>query len=174
MSRTSRTLAALAVGGLLLTGCSQAPNTAALVNGERITETELTSATTMFNDLLPDGMPMASVLDSLVRAELILGIADDFGVEVSDQEVQNLVDAVAAQNGVEPPGELSESGRDAIRYVIAVDALSLHPEAAAIQESFAEAFETGEIYVNPRYGEYDEMGYLNPVAPQWLLSSTSE
>ena len=70
--RAARTVVALVAGAALLSGCAQAPGTAAVVDGRTISEGTLQRATEDLGQLVPQGIPTQQVLINLVAAPFLL------------------------------------------------------------------------------------------------------
>jgi hypothetical protein len=138
-----RRLTAAAVAGLALVGlagCRTAPNVAAYVEDERVTVSELETAVEqrLADDVIAQG-PGAdresytrSVLGTLVENDVHEAVAAEYGVEVGDREVRDLLEvlldgqdaerafaALAEQQGRARQDVLAEVRRLAIRLAVA-------------------------------------------------------
>ncbi len=103
-------------------------------------------------------------LSSILSATVVLDAASDVGIGVSPEQGVELLDQVAAQNGV-APFEYS----DAIVEI----ARSAHLDALEDQDqrdAIAGAWETAQVTVNPRFGEFDPMTGLVPTQWSWLAT----
>ena len=154
-----RRLTAAAVAGLALAGlvgCRTAPNVAAYVQDERVTLTELEEAVDerLADDVIAQG-PGAeretytrAVLNTLVQDEVHAAIAEERGIEVSDQEARDLIELLTgrdldaaftslAEQGLSRQDVLAEGRRLAIRLALAEDEGLTEPLSdEALQERY--------------------------------------
>ncbi len=167
MSRPLRAIAALAITGLLLAGCSTPPNTAAVVNGERITETEVADAWLALEPAVAEGVGPAIVLESLVQNALLAPVAAEFGMTASAEDIANFADTVYQGAAPDP---FPEGLTNVLGFIILANQLNSSPLSAEIQDAYLIALQDADIEVNPRFGTINEMGALNPPAFEWITS----
>ena len=159
-----RRLTAAAVAGLALAGlagCRTAPNVAAYVGDDQVSVAELESAVEdrLADDVIAEG-PGAdretftrAVLYTLVQNDVHEGVAAEYGVEVDDREVRDLLDvlldgrdpeqafqALAEQQGRSRQDILAEVRRLAIRLAVAEEeGLSEPLSEEALQARYEQA-----------------------------------
>lgn len=165
--RARYAVAPLAVA-LILTGCAR-PGTAATVDGHRITDAEVASLT---NDLatLEGEATSQTALGNLINAHAVLETVEEHGLGVSEQQGVELLDAVAAQGGVEP-WDYSDVLVLVARYSLAADALRGDPAA---MDDAVTRLKGLDVSLNPRFGTWSgETGVVEPVWP-WLTTPQAE
>jgi len=168
--RAARTAVALAVGAALLTGCAQAPGTAAVVDGRTITEGTLQRATSELGTLVPSGIPTQQVLINLIAAPFLLDRATDAGAGVSEAEARQLADELAAQAGLAETPDLGEGSLTVLRATLAQQKLAQRPDAGEVFAAFAEDLAAADVDLSPRYGSFDLTAPGGIVAPErpWI------
>lgn len=167
-TRPARLALALAAAGLLA-GCAAQPGTAGTINGARVTEAELADATGDYVELTAQPTEPVVVLNTLLAAEVLPGIAAKYDIAYSDQEVVDRL-AEQAQNlpaGV-PEGGFSDAFVDLGRYLFLYSAVQEDPDGEAILGEFTAAMAQADISVSPRYGQAGEGGVIQPVSREWL------
>lgn len=173
--RSSRiaALAALAVAGVALAGCSAQPGTAAVVDGHRITVNDVDVAHREFVAITGQDAQPVAVLNTLVAAQLLPGIAAGYDIAYSDEQIE---DAFAQQiqltGGKEPEGGFADATIELGRYLFVLTDVQASPDGQAIAEEFGAQMADADTEVNPRYGEIDESGIISPVAHDWIAGST--
>ena len=167
MSRPLRAIAALAITGLLLAGCSTPPNTAAVVNGQRITETEVGDAWLALEPAVADGVGPTIVVESLVQNALLAPVAADFGMSASAEDIASFADSV--YEGA-PPDPFPAGLTNVLGFILLADQVNSSPLSAEIQEAYLLAVQDAEIEVNPRFGTINEMAQLDAPAFEWMTS----
>lgn len=161
-----RVLAPALVAGLAasfaLTGCSQVeqPGTAAVVNGERITDDEVQTATReIAAQPNLDTVSPAQVLQMLAYGKLAEPLAVKYGKVISDSTV---VQALPAFKDASPV---------TLETLRANVLLSQNLQSQnAFGDAFVKAAKDADISVNPRYGSVDRSAQLplkDPVTP-WI------
>ncbi|WP_225755374.1 hypothetical protein [Actinotalea sp. Marseille-Q4924] len=168
--RAARTVAALAVGAALLTGCAQTPGTAAVVDGRTITEATLQEATAELGTLIPQGIPTQQVLINLIAAPFLLDAAAAAGAGVSEAEAVQLAEQLAAQAGLAETPELGDGSLTVLRSTLAQQKLTQSPDAAEVFASFEEELTNADVELSPRYGSFDLTAPGGIVAPErpWI------
>lgn len=162
-------LSALAVGMLVLTGCSSQSGNAAVVGDRAISERE-------FADVVAESVATvesvggnteattAGAITWLVRALLMEAIAADNGITVTDAEVDRILDEAVAQFGAEElSASLAEQGIPPSRQEQYARSFLLQNKIAAILQDDSSAFteavvaysEQLGVEVSPRFGTWD-------------------
>jgi len=174
VSRRIRILGALAATAALVAGCSTLPGTAATVDGVRISESDVASATAMFGRVLGSKPNQAAVVDALVKEKVVTPVAGEHDMVVSDGEVVDFLNQYAVMVGGEvlDRAEVPSSGLAAGRYLSLMDQLSVHENAAEISSQMLGAFQHADIQLSPRYGSYDQNGVLAEATFDWIHSDT--
>jgi hypothetical protein len=154
--RVRGAFAAAAVAGVLaVSGCATA-DTAAVVNGQRITEEEVQEATTQISEAYPDSkLDAANALSSLVMASFINQVADESGKGLSDSA------AKAAITEIEDPAPAT---LELVKSSLASQGLT-----SVEQGKVVELAKQAKVTMNPRYGTFDA-GQVRFAAsqPNWI------
>lgn len=152
---------------LLLTGCGR-PGTAATVDGERITDAQVTRLVDDLSKLTTSAVTPSNALSTMVVSPTILDVAESAGVGVSTAQALELLDTSAAQLQVEP-WDYSPELIEYARVGLVSQTLQASPETAgAVSEQLTEL----DVDVNPRFGSWDA-GTLSPASWPWLISAES-
>ena len=169
MSRRSLA-AALVASAALLGACSPMPGTAAVVDGERITERHVTDASATFAELLGSAPSTAAVLDALVKEKVVTPVAEEFGITASDAQVVDYFAEYSASTGAEPLEEsaFTPAGLRVGRYLYLMGEAQMSEDVQEISTGMLEAFQSADIEVSARYGAYNENGELLPTVHPWL------
>jgi hypothetical protein len=149
-------VAAAALAGVLaVSGCATA-DTAAVVNGHRITEQEVQEATSQITKAYPDSsLNTANALSSLVMAGFINQIADESGKGLSDSA------AKAAIGEIEDP---SPATLELVKSSLASQQLTTIEQGHVV-----ELARKAKVTMNPRYGTFDAMQVRFDVSqPNWI------
>ena len=149
-------IAAAAVAGVLaVSGCATA-DTAAVVNGHRITEQEVQEATAQITKAYPDSsLNTANALSSLVMAGFINQIADESGKGLSDSA------AKAAITEIEDP---SPATLELVKSSLASQQLTTVEQGHVV-----ELARKAQVTMNPRYGTFDAKAVRFDVSqPNWI------
>ncbi|MFE4328579.1 SurA N-terminal domain-containing protein [Streptomyces sp. NPDC056831] len=185
--RTALTVsAALLAGAPLLTACGgQAhPGAAALVGGDRIEMSTLQGQVAAVREAQLDSKDASQLIDKsgqLSRAKLhgmifdrvLDRAAQDAGVTVSRNEIQQMRKAAAAQSGGEAqlrtamlqqswvaPGQIDAVLREQVQLTKLAQALGAdlqQPEGQkAVGDALSKASKALKVDVNPRYGAWDD------------------
>lgn len=175
MSRSLRAIAALAITGLLLAGCATPPNTAAVVNGERWTETEVADALVELEPAF-DSFTTSMLVESLIQREILMPAADDLGMSVSQEEIDQVVETQWTSMGEPVPDSLSRSGEALIEFLLLANKVNYTELGVEVYQSYLVALETADVQVNPRFGTLDQdptsqtFGSLQPAATPWIAT----
>lgn len=164
--RRRAALAALPLAAaLFLTGCGR-PGTAAMVDGVRITDSQVGVVTSELTTLQATNTPQAA-LTNLVVAEGFLPTLEATGSGASEQDGIAWLDTVAAQVGAEPWDYSPELVLIA-RFQVASGKIT-EAGVAAMQERM----ETFDPTINPRFGEWDLSAGVTRVGFPWITSSSA-
>lgn len=151
-------VAAAAAGVLVVSGCATA-DTAAVVNGHRITEQEVQEATSQITKAYPDSsLNSANALSSLVMAGFINEVADESGKGLSDSA------AKAAITEIEDP---TASTLELVKSSLASQQLTTVEQGKVV-----ELARRAKVTMNPRYGTFDAKNVrFDPSKPNWIADS---
>jgi hypothetical protein len=164
-----RSLAVLALGAALVSaGCSvNRAETAAVVDGNVITEGQLQVAMAQINSmdpaLLQEPLTPSGALTALVQAPVVLDVLGDKGIVVSD----TLATREAQGRGVANP-----SG-ETLQVIRLASAITAAQQSGQITEAdgaaITEAMGALDVEVNPRYGTFaPETASIQLTAPEWI------
>ncbi|GAB3443619.1 hypothetical protein GCM10027517_22300 [Phycicoccus ginsengisoli] len=153
--------AVVAAGVLAVSGCATA-DTAAVVNGDRISETEVQEAVTQIKEVVPNAqIDTATALQLLVFAPFVVPVANRVGKGVSDSQVRASMD--------DSSGRLNDAALELIRTS---DLLNPNNPAALDQQQQNEAIDAlhkAKVTINPRYGTFDPKRIaFDASAPNWI------
>jgi len=156
----------IAVAAMFVAGCG-ATGTAATVGDETVTIDELQSEVLAFSESFDEPLPVSGDLADVQREFLtrqinhllLIDLADSEGVEITDAEVDELYDELAAQSGGDVDAlraqfVYTEAGlRRALEYELRLRALEpiVGPVEPALEATAAEV----GVEVNPRYGTWE-------------------
>ena len=149
-------VAAAAVGVLALSACGTA-NTAAVVNGQRITERDAQDAVTQIHEAQPSStLDTPNAVASLVMAIFINRVADAAGKGLSDSAARAAVT------------EIPDPTPATLELVKA--SLSWNQLTNAEQTQAVDAAAKSHIVLNPRYGTFDGKSsqLFGKSAPNWI------
>lgn len=154
---------------LLLGGCGR-PGTAAVVDGERITDAQLATLVADLERLTaptPDAAPVAPsiALATFVQGPTIEEVGAEAGVATSDQQAIDLLDSAAAQSSIETWDYSPELVQFA-RLALTRQALQADPEAST---EVGDRLAALDVELNPRFGTWDA-GQVTPTAWPWLIT----
>ncbi|MFD1717152.1 hypothetical protein [Georgenia deserti] len=166
--RGVRTVVALAACGAVVAGCSAQPGTAAVVNGTRITESQVDAATRDWNTISAQPVSLSQVAHTLVQAELFEPIATDAGYGYSDQQVEQALSQAATSQQMQPPEEYSEAAIDLGRFILQQGDISQSQDAQDLLTRLQQATDQAALEMNPRYGTPDSAGQIVPTSYPWL------
>jgi parvulin-like peptidyl-prolyl isomerase len=146
---------AVVMGVLAVSGCATA-DTAAVVNGHRISEQDVQEATTQIRKAYPDStLNTASALSSLVMATFINQVADESGKGLSDSA------AKAAVAGIPDPVQAT--------LELVKSSLSSQQLTSVEQGKVVELARKAKVTLNPRYGTFDTQSvHFDVSQPNWI------
>ena len=147
--------AGVLAGVLAVSGCATA-DTAAVVNGQRITEQEVQEATGQITKAYPDSsLSTSNALSSLVMARFINQVANESGKGLSDS---------AARAAITEIPEPSAATLELVKSSLASQQLS-----SVEQGKVVELAKKAQVTMNPRYGTFDAAQVrFDASKPNWL------
>lgn len=172
MTRSLRKIAVLAAAAAVLAGCAQSPGTAAVVNGERISERDLVDAGQTIAAVFQQEESSAVVLNMLINEPIFTAVGKDHGIEITDQALQEYVTSVIEAEVSDE--DFTPAGLDLLRVVWVSSQMQGNEDRDAISAELVEAWQTAEVVVNPRYGEFNEQGGLVPIERPWIAASPAQ
>jgi hypothetical protein len=155
--------AVLAAGTLAGCGAQHTADTAAIVDGRRITQTEVNEAAEQINAAFAPQDPFtpADAVSLLIRAPFIIDYAAKQGNPVSES---------AARAAIPTVPEPADSTLQILRAEAATQSLD---DAAKI--ALTETFGKLDVTVNPRYGTYDpQQALVQLTTPDWIAARPSD
>ncbi|QGN59155.1 hypothetical protein [Nostocoides sp. HKS02] len=152
-------MAAVAVGVLAVSGCATA-GTAAVVNGDRITEQQLLTAVSQLNAAAPGAhLDNATALTLLLRAPFTRTVADGAGKGLSDSAVKAALRT----------DKLNTAAIDIVRTSDAFNPQNPAVLSQAEQMQVLQALQKADITLNPRYGKLDRQNFsVGAATPNWI------
>ncbi len=150
-------LAAAALAAALSVSACGTADTAAVVNGEKISESEAQTAAQQINEAFKPQNPLttAAAVSSLIAAPIINEVAMRVGKGESDSSARSAMPQIA---------EPSQATLDLVKANFALQKLT-DPEKQMVLDELKKA----DVTVNPRYGAYDKDGaQLEPAKTDWL------
>ena len=152
--KTPRLLAAAAGAALLLSGCGTA-NTAAVVDGHRISESGVLETIEQVNQLSSQPMTAGAVLSQLIIEPAVTEVLAERGVTVSESSARSAASAI----GSPTPYLL-----DIVKLNLGIGQLTEEERSEAI-----ERIKDLDISVSPRYGTFDpERGVITAETADWI------
>lgn len=136
-------LAAVALAAALsVSGCGTA-DTAAIVNGQVISESEAQTAAREINEAFKPQTPLdtKAAVSSLIAAPIINGVAERAGKAESDS---------SARSAMPDLSEPAQATLDLVKANFALQKLSDQEKQLIVEE-----LKKAEITINPRYGAFD-------------------
>jgi hypothetical protein len=157
-------VAVVASGVLAVAGCSTA-DSAAVVNGERISEQELQEAVQQLNKAAPQAnLDNATALTLLLRAPFTTPVADKAGKGLSNSQVT----AALKTN------ELNQAAIDIVRTSDAFNTANPAVLSQEEQNQILREMQRAKITVNPRYGRYNQKTFaLDATSPNWIKAGSN-
>ncbi|MGO1562448.1 hypothetical protein CZ771_07365 [Actinomycetales bacterium JB111] len=163
-------LPALAAAALLA-GCGSSPGTAAVIDGERMTEDEAQELTAELNAVFGQELTVADTIAIYAQTGPILDAAESLGVSASEAQVEDLLAQQAETNGYTPEdGQFLEDTVYVGRGQVVSQPVQQDPDALA---QVGEAIGEMEIDLNPRYGTVESGGFIPP-QPDWLVEPVQD
>ncbi|GIG19665.1 hypothetical protein Cch01nite_03890 [Cellulomonas chitinilytica] len=153
-----------------LAGCSDGePGAAAVVDGTVIPTADVRTAKSELNPYL-QAVTSLNVLTVLVQAPTVVGIADDEGVGVSDEDARALLDSIVDQSGTKTRPTFSEPSLTVAKYSIAYNNLQALPNAKDVATQIDEDLRALDVTVNPRFGELADGNQISaPSRRPWIV-----
>lgn len=148
-------------GVLAVSGCSTA-DTAAIVDGQRITEQEAQEASRQILAAQPDsGITTSSAVASLVMAGFINTVANDAGKGLSDS---------AARTAIQTIQDPAASTLELVKASLAFNQMTSEEQSRAVTLA-----QKADITINPRYGTFDPQKIsFDPSTPNWIKPVPAE
>lgn|GEM_PF-379192 len=154
----------------VLAGCSDGePGAAAVVDGTAISTADVRTAKDELGPYL-QAVTSLNVLNVLVQEPTVVGLADEEGVGVSDQDAQALLASIATQNGATSVPTFSEPSLTVAKYSIAFNNLQGLTNAKDVASTLDERLSALDVTVNPRFGDLgDGNQIVAPTARPWVV-----
>lgn len=157
--KTPRLLAAAAASvALLLSGCGTG-DTAAVVDGHRISQSGVLETTAQVNEISSQPLEARAVVSQLIVTPTVLEVLGERGIAVSDAA------AMSALAGVKDPNPYFV---EMARLQVALSKMT--------EEDFDEIVSRLgdlDVSVNPRFGTFDPAAVnVLPSTPDWIASAT--
>lgn len=164
--------AATLLAGLTLSGCSAHPGAAAVVDGEQISQHEVSRAVTDFAAVTGQQVDAAAMLSTLIVAPVLIEVGAQHDLAVSDEEAVDLLDRQAESTGTTAPEDGYGDGVIQLAKMTLVNSnLSALPNAAQVVEEVNARIMGADVEVSPRYGEFDG-GSITPEALPWIVPAS--
>ncbi|MGO1174005.1 MAG: hypothetical protein ACTHXO_08625 [Actinomycetaceae bacterium] len=168
MARTIRpALAGVLALGFLAAGCSANPGTAAVIDGEDLSESTAQEMAAQLSEVFGGEIPTVQAIAVYAQADAVIQASSEAGQSLTEAEVLEQMTTMAAQSGSEagPEGYLDETVTVAHSQFVA-SALQADQEVA---DRFLELSADVELELNPRYGTYDGTQVAAPAHP-WIAA----
>lgn len=136
-----------------LGACGGMPGTAATVDGQKISDTEVTKAVESYNSIVPEGqqkMTAPAALNELVKADLADELMRERGLSTAEFD-QFYEEGVNPQ--LKDDEEISSLARELLKTPFIASKIG--------EQEVQQAYSSAKVEVNPRYGTWGE-GKLNP------------
>lgn len=173
--RAGRRWRAIAAGGLVvvaLSACTGRPGAAAVVDGQTISTTELSTAAAELAPYLSEPS-LANVLTILVQAPATLEVAEDAGYGASTDDAKALLTQVvtASDADAEVP-DFSAGALTIAQASVALTNIANADDAADIQAKILTRLGEQDIEVNPRFGTLDTAtgSVVAATTPSWIVA----
>jgi hypothetical protein len=156
--KTRRLIAvAAATAALVLTGCGRA-DTAAVIDGQVITESGVLAASEQIAEYATQPLPPRDIVNRLIILPPVLDVLGERGVTISDAAARSAVAGIA-----DPSPYLL----DIARLDLAIGQMT--PED---QQEVIARIQEADVEVNPRYGTFNaEQAAVVPTDPDWLAGT---
>ncbi|GAA2726867.1 hypothetical protein [Cellulomonas aerilata] len=165
--RRAMGLTVLLLGAAATTACSPGGGAAAVVDGRAVPVADLQAAAGELGPYL-DGATPSSLLLVLVAEPTVTEVAAENGVAVSEQEAEQQLAAVVADDPEAP--DFGPAAVTVARFSLLQQELGQLPDAEEVQADILSRLRDLDIDVNPRYGELDfDRGGIAPVEHPWLV-----
>jgi len=162
--------AALALAGLLA-GCAARPGTAAMVDGRRIPESDITATFAEIGPALGSATQQ-SVLHALITEPTLSDIAGDLGSQVTDEQATDLLDEVFA-GSEQRPDEFGPGSLAIARFQLALDAINAAEDQEAVGQDITDRLAALDVEVNPRFGTFEGATVAAPTTPEWIVGAVT-
>ncbi|MGC5628613.1 hypothetical protein ACPYO6_10260 [Georgenia sp. Z1344] len=168
MARTIRSaiVPALALGALLA-GCSANPGTAAVIDGEEMSEREAQSVAGELVGVFGQELTTVDAVMNYAYSDAITRVAGENGLTVSDQAVRDQLATMTEQSGYTPDGDYLPQTLEIVESLMLAGQLQ---SDQALSTQVTEAMSEVDIELNPRYGTVEGGQYAQPAHP-WLQAA---
>ena len=159
-------LAALSVGALTLGACSAQPGVAVSVNGHQFTEADVARGVADYAELTGNTLEATSIAHMLPDAMKFTELAQQLGLEASDNDVNDYLNTLIDSGMVAQPADgIGTVMTEILRYTIIGNQINAMDEnsVAFAKEVFDSIAESQQVQINPRYGTVSEDGSV--IAP---------
>lgn len=134
-----------------LAACSAQPGVALNIDGTTYTEDEVSEAARQLSQISGQQFPTAGVVYVLAQGEAVREVANQHGVEFSDEDARN------ALASVQSPGEPANAAAvGVVRINQLLVLLQGKVDQQVLAQEVAEVQKGKDIELNPRYGALDE------------------
>ncbi|UFU03822.1 SurA N-terminal domain-containing protein [Ruania suaedae] len=178
MRRIAAPAAVVMTAALFASGCAGQPGAAAVVDGEAITESELTDAATTLEPFLQEGVAPAALLGAMIQAPVLVDVAAEQGIGFSADQAREQLTANAEAGGIEVPESFSPETMELARYLFLAGLVNQSPDAQAINEEVLARLAELDVEVSPRYGSWDptlaQGSPVQPGQPEWIVAPAPE
>ena len=172
-------LASLVAAAFALIAFSGHPGAAAVVDGQKIPERDISTAVSQWQPVVQQQLTPATMLSTVIRAPIVLEVAADHGISASEEDGAAYLDSLAEQSQIEPPETYADITIEVARMQMVLGTLnSGQVNTDGIAEELTERTNALDVTVNPRYGEWDAQaasgGFIAPVTPDWLIAPAAD
>ncbi|MBA8794579.1 hypothetical protein FHX74_002198 [Friedmanniella endophytica] len=153
-------VSALLVAGVLVSGCTESPDAAAVVDGSKISRSTLEQSVTAAGEVLAGSgntLSRDQVLTVLIQGEIAEHVAQQQGITITDADR----DAELSEQALSVP-----AARD---FVYDVADTSIMTKRLGEQQ-FAKLIAGSDVVVNPRYGSWQPGQSVTVIAGNGSLS----
>ena len=159
---------------IALGGCAGQPGTAAVVDGERISQAQVEAVHTDLVEVF-QGVTGPQVLQSLIIAPFVLDAAQAEGVAVSDEQARTFLQDTATQAGADAGTEFSDASVELLRSDLSLQGIQSLGNAAEVMAGIETAIAEADVELSPRYGSGFDLagGGIAPLATPWIVPTAS-
>lgn len=165
-------VAAAALAATVMVGCAdgQGPGVAARVDDTVISTRQVDEGMALAPFYAQPPSP-ASIVTNLIHATVLLPVASENGLGVSDEDAASFLDGLDAQS-IKVDGEYTEPVLDLVRLSLAADAANTAPQGQQVFAEVNDRLASADITLSPRYGTWDEAsGQPMEASRPWLVTS---
>ncbi len=170
-TRTALLAGAALAAAAVLGGCAGTPGAAAVVDGRAIPASDVQIAVEQIGGLF-QGVSTQTVTSVLIQEPVIVELAADNGVGVSDTQARDLLRSAATASGTTLPEDLAPATIAVARYVQASGALRDAQNAPELAQEFSDRLAELDIEVNPRFGVLlPDANIEAPPVREWIVGA---